>query len=209
MLPCLEFDRPYIPDLRQGKSYAMPISEVMKKVEHAVIALDSTYQEVADVLSLTDATIFPLVDSKGTNLLLGAVRRKKLGVLLDSFLDFESTMTVFDHTDATGGLATIGSYVNYGDERDELPSHQRRNDTMSPETKHKMRQRIDLRGIEFDPSPFQLVAKTSLYKVHTLFSLLGVTVAYVPCRQPRRAIHPWLMCAAAPPRCRAATLFIA
>ena len=73
------------------------------------------------------------------------------------------------------------SYVNYGDERDELPSHQRRNDTMSPETKHKMKQQIDLRGVEFDPSPFQLVAKTSLYKVHTLFSLLGVTVACVPC----------------------------
>lgn len=30
-----------------------------------------------------------------------------------------------------------------------------------------------------DPAPFQLVETTSLYKVHSLFSLLGIRRAYV------------------------------
>ena len=34
-------------------------------------------------------------------------------------------------------------------------------------------------GWQIDPSPFQLVERTSLYKVHTLFSLLGINSAYV------------------------------
>lgn len=42
-----------------------------------------------------------------------------------------------------------------------------------------MERMIDLSGIPIDPSPFQIVEKTSVYKVHTLFSLLGVAVAYV------------------------------
>ena len=38
---------------------------------------------------------------------------------------------------------------------------------------------MDFEGALVDPSPLQLVARTSLYKLHTLFSLLGVTEAYV------------------------------
>lgn len=38
---------------------------------------------------------------------------------------------------------------------------------------------IDLDEVAIDPAPFQLVIGTSLYKVHTLFSLLGLNHAYV------------------------------
>ncbi|VDN59882.1 unnamed protein product [Dracunculus medinensis] len=38
---------------------------------------------------------------------------------------------------------------------------------------------IDLDEVAIDSAPFQLVLGSSLYKVHTLFSLLGLSHAYV------------------------------
>eukprot|EP00117_Sycon_ciliatum_P024435 scpid42908/ scgid20503/ Chloride channel protein 2 len=38
---------------------------------------------------------------------------------------------------------------------------------------------VDLSGLQIDPAPFQLVESTNLYKVHTLFSLIGLTHSYV------------------------------
>ncbi|KAJ0066320.1 hypothetical protein NL108_011131, partial [Boleophthalmus pectinirostris] len=38
---------------------------------------------------------------------------------------------------------------------------------------------IDMEQVRIDPSPFQLVERTSLHKTHTLFSLLGLSHAYV------------------------------
>ncbi|KAK6012026.1 hypothetical protein OSTOST_22832 [Ostertagia ostertagi] len=45
--------------------------------------------------------------------------------------------------------------------------------------KYVLEQTIDLPGVQVDPSPFQLVESTSLFKVHSLFSLLGLKRAYV------------------------------
>ncbi|XP_061675843.1 chloride channel protein 1 [Syngnathoides biaculeatus] len=57
-------------------------------------------------------------------------------------------------------------------------------DTMSPEEinaweEAEMDKPMDLEQIRIDPSPFQLVERTSLHKTHTLFSLLGLSHAYV------------------------------
>lgn len=38
---------------------------------------------------------------------------------------------------------------------------------------------IEWEGCQIDPAPFQLVERTSLHKVHSLFSLLGLNHAYV------------------------------
>ena len=43
----------------------------------------------------------------------------------------------------------------------------------------EMRKLIDLGKCRVDPAPFQLVERTSLLKVHSMFSLLGVNHAYV------------------------------
>ncbi|XP_051920974.1 chloride channel protein 1 isoform X2 [Hippocampus zosterae] len=57
-------------------------------------------------------------------------------------------------------------------------------DTMSPDEikaweEAEVDKPIDLEQIRIDPSPFQLVERTSLHKTHTLFSLLGLSHAYV------------------------------
>ena len=43
----------------------------------------------------------------------------------------------------------------------------------------QLAERIDLSKVRVDPSPFQLVEHSSLIKVHSLFSLLGLNRAYV------------------------------
>ena len=43
----------------------------------------------------------------------------------------------------------------------------------------EMAKPVDFNQIHIDPAPFQLVEKTSLLKVHSLFSMLGVNHAYV------------------------------
>lgn len=55
---------------------------------------------------------------------------------------------------------------------------------MSPEDQIKweeeqMYQPVDFSSCQVDPAPFQLVERTSLLKVHSLFSLVGVNLAYV------------------------------
>ena len=43
----------------------------------------------------------------------------------------------------------------------------------------EMDSRVDFSNCHVDPAPFQLVEKSSLLKVHSLFSMLGVNHAYV------------------------------
>lgn len=43
----------------------------------------------------------------------------------------------------------------------------------------EMEKEVDFANVHVDPAPFQLVEKTSLLKVHSLFSMLGVNHAYV------------------------------
>ncbi|XP_042632372.1 chloride channel protein 1-like isoform X2 [Cyprinus carpio] len=57
-------------------------------------------------------------------------------------------------------------------------------DTMTPEQiksweETEMDKPLEIDQIRIDPSPFQLVERTSLHKTHTLFSLLGLSHAYV------------------------------
>ncbi|KAM4579652.1 chloride channel protein 1 [Odontesthes bonariensis] len=57
-------------------------------------------------------------------------------------------------------------------------------DTMAPEEikaweEAELDKPVDMEQIRIDPSPFQLVERTSLHKTHTLFSLLGLSHAYV------------------------------
>eukprot|EP00039_Didymoeca_costata_P007781 m.103796 g.103796 ORF g.103796 m.103796 type:complete len:802 (+) comp13823_c0_seq3:76-2481(+) len=155
---------PYIPDLRYGASYKMPISEVME-TDVPFVSLGSTYQEVSDLLLSTTNTVYALVDDGDSRILQGALRRDTLANLVQMNLDFFDEEDSDNNTELSSAARRLAQIDNQ-DQSDNL------NNSRTART-------IDLRGVEFDPSPFQLVAKTSLYKVHTLFSLLGVTVAFV------------------------------
>jgi len=62
--------------------------------------------------------------------------------------------------------------------RDEIGSGSNVNDVAQWEDK-QMKNEVDFSSCKIDPAPFQLVKKTSLVKVHSLFSLVGVKMAYV------------------------------
>lgn len=57
-------------------------------------------------------------------------------------------------------------YDLYGDEKKEWEQLQ-------------LSRKIDMNNVGIDPAPFQLVEATSLFKVHSLFNLLGLNKAYV------------------------------
>ncbi|XP_046874905.1 chloride channel protein 1a isoform X2 [Hypomesus transpacificus] len=64
------------------------------------------------------------------------------------------------------------------------PSPPPLSDNMTPEEikaweEAEMDKPMEIDQIRIDPSPFQLVERTSLHKTHTLFSLLGLSHAYV------------------------------
>uniref|UniRef100_A0A914BX70 Chloride channel protein n=1 Tax=Acrobeloides nanus TaxID=290746 RepID=A0A914BX70_9BILA len=63
--------------------------------------------------------------------------------------------------------------------RQTLPDALTPKQTSLAERAMQLRKPIDLDEVAIDPAPFQLVLGTSLYKVHTLFSLLGLNHAYV------------------------------
>eukprot|EP00730_Choanoeca_flexa_P001429 TRINITY_DN10630_c0_g1_i1.p1 TRINITY_DN10630_c0_g1~~TRINITY_DN10630_c0_g1_i1.p1 ORF type:complete len:751 (+),score=112.75 TRINITY_DN10630_c0_g1_i1:118-2370(+) len=65
------------------------------------------------------------------------------------------------------------------DQVDALMAKQLSPDELATARRELLRETVDLTGVPIDPSPFQLVAQTSLYKVHVLFSTLGVSTAYV------------------------------
>lgn len=55
---------------------------------------------------------------------------------------------------------------------------------MSPEEKeewekNELTQQVNFQKCTIDPAPFQLLERTSLLKVHKMFSMLGVQHAYV------------------------------
>ncbi|CAI9731399.1 chloride channel 2-like isoform X7 [Octopus vulgaris] len=66
-----------------------------------------------------------------------------------------------------------------------VPFKQNRKSVHQEDVKDKDKERsllneqINWEGCQIDPAPFQLVEKTSLHKVHSLFSLLGLSHAFV------------------------------
>lgn len=45
--------------------------------------------------------------------------------------------------------------------------------------KQQLQEPVNFSDCRIDPSPFQLVERTSLLKVHSMFAMMGVEVAYV------------------------------
>ncbi|EJD74333.1 voltage gated chloride channel family protein [Loa loa] len=83
-------------------------------------------------------------------------------------------------------LASSPLHEDHGGDSPLAPLLQRQADADHHVTNLSVRQRayilrhpIHLDEIAIDPAPFQLVLGTSLYRVHTLFSLLGLNHAYI------------------------------
>uniref|UniRef100_A0A8C1ZS53 Chloride channel, voltage-sensitive 1b n=1 Tax=Cyprinus carpio TaxID=7962 RepID=A0A8C1ZS53_CYPCA len=130
-------------------------------------------------------------------ILLGSIERCELQAALDWCLSAERR--VYNRCE---GVSSPGSQVNWesfafvdeevgeenGDKVRELqkcahtllfPEKPLENVFIKAWEEEELDKPIDIDQIRVDPSPFQLVERTSLHKTHTLFSLLGLSHAYV------------------------------
>lgn len=92
------------------------------------------------------------------------------------------------HSDPNSITKNIAEYIKHAKKRlnfskIKTDDHKVEYDLFEDERKEweheRLQHHVELDETIIDPAPFQLVRKTSLYKVHSLFSLLDLNRAYV------------------------------
>uniref|UniRef100_A0A8D0CTJ9 Chloride channel, voltage-sensitive 1a n=1 Tax=Sander lucioperca TaxID=283035 RepID=A0A8D0CTJ9_SANLU len=147
---------PYLPELGFGhmSQYNIFVEDIMvRKVKF--ISSQSTYREVQLLLDSSSLSSIPLVDSKDSMILLGSIDRLELLALCDWWVSPERRLLMQVRT-----VRDCTIIIKAWEEAE-------------------MDKPMEIDEIRVDPSPFQLVERTSLHKTHTLFSLLGLSHAYV------------------------------
>uniref|UniRef100_A0A7N8WMX5 Chloride channel, voltage-sensitive 1b n=1 Tax=Mastacembelus armatus TaxID=205130 RepID=A0A7N8WMX5_9TELE len=179
---------PYLPELALGK-YNIFVEDIMvRKVKF--LSAQSTFRELSHLLETSTLKTIPLVDSKESMILLGSIERTELQAVFDWWLSPERR--VFERGQSPLGQDSIVSWESFAfvdeevgeDSTDKETTTPPVTDTMPPEEikvweEAELDKPIDMDQIRIDPSPFQLVERTSLHKTHTLFSLLSLSHAYV------------------------------
>uniref|UniRef100_A0A7N6A158 Chloride channel protein n=1 Tax=Anabas testudineus TaxID=64144 RepID=A0A7N6A158_ANATE len=155
---------PYLPELALGhiSKYNIFVEDIMvRKVKF--LSSQSTFRELNHLLETTTLKTIPLVDSKESMILLGSIERTELQALFDWWLSPERR--VFERAQSSPGQVHLSVF----DCTKQIKAWE----------EAELDKPINMEHTRIDPSPFQLVERTSLHKTHTLFSLLGLSHAYV------------------------------
>uniref|UniRef100_A0A8C6MGB5 Chloride channel, voltage-sensitive 1a n=1 Tax=Nothobranchius furzeri TaxID=105023 RepID=A0A8C6MGB5_NOTFU len=168
---------PYLPELGFGHTrlYNIVVEDIMvRKV--TFISSQSTYREVKHLLDSSSLKSIPLVDSKDSMILLGSVDRVELLALCDWWLSPERRILIrfFQHLPLPSPDPPSSGFYDSSARPSVCSLLQIR-----AWEEAEMDLAMEMDEIRVDPSPFQLVERTSLQKTHTLFSLLGLSHAYV------------------------------
>uniref|UniRef100_A0A8B9KW13 Chloride channel, voltage-sensitive 1b n=1 Tax=Astyanax mexicanus TaxID=7994 RepID=A0A8B9KW13_ASTMX len=165
---------PYLPELGFGhiSKYNIFVEDIMvRKVKF--LSPQTTYRELVHLLESATLKTFPLVDSKESMILLGSIERCELQAACDWWLSAERRVYNQGQGVPSPGSKSVTDCDSNTDE----------SSVWSVQIKDweeaELDKPIDIDQIRIDPSPFQLVERTSLHKTHTLFSLLGLSHAYV------------------------------
>uniref|UniRef100_A0A8B9JI35 Chloride voltage-gated channel 1 n=1 Tax=Astyanax mexicanus TaxID=7994 RepID=A0A8B9JI35_ASTMX len=177
---------PYLPELGFGhiSQYNIFVEDIMvRKVKF--LCSQSTYRELLYLLDSTSLKTIPLVDSKESMILLGSIDRSELLALCDWWLSAERRILMHGQDLQGQGSCAKVSWESFAfvDEEGEENGGEKVCPYCLKQIKSweeaEMDKPLELDQIRIDPSPFQLVERTSLHKTHTLFSLLGLSQAYV------------------------------
>uniref|UniRef100_A0A8C4GE28 Chloride channel protein n=1 Tax=Dicentrarchus labrax TaxID=13489 RepID=A0A8C4GE28_DICLA len=178
---------PYLPELALGhiSKYNIFVEDIMvRRVKF--LSSQSTYRELNNLLETTTLKTIPLVDSKESMILLGSIERTELQAVFDWWLSPERR--VFERGQSSPGQGSKVSWESFtfvdeeggeegADKSISLPCDWLMQ--IKAWEEEELDKPVDMEQIRIDPSPFQLVERTSLHKTHTLFSLLGLSHAYV------------------------------
>uniref|UniRef100_A0A671WCL0 Chloride voltage-gated channel 1 n=1 Tax=Sparus aurata TaxID=8175 RepID=A0A671WCL0_SPAAU len=200
---------PYLPELALGhiSKYNIFVEDIMvRRVKF--LSSHSTYRELNHLLENTTLKTIPLVDSKESMILLGSIERTELQAVFDWWLSPERRVFERGQSSPGQGSKVSWESFSFVDEEggeegaDKVKrKHRSNNETNHPKKnircsesislpcdwllqikaweEEELDKPVDMEQIRIDPSPFQLVERTSLHKTHTLFSLLGLSHAYV------------------------------
>ncbi|KAK1880489.1 Chloride channel protein 1 [Dissostichus eleginoides] len=193
---------PYLPELGFGhmSQYNIFVEDIMvRRVKF--ISSQSSYREVKHLLDSSSINSIPLVDSKDSMILLGSIDRLELLALCDWWLSPERRLLMQGQSLQEQNQSQEHSWESFAygspvqEERNgPLPPPSLRSrppttlllslepcppplsDPMTPDEitaweEEEMDKPMEIDEIRVDPSPFQLT--------HTLFSLLGLSHAYV------------------------------
>uniref|UniRef100_A0AAY4CYA4 CBS domain-containing protein n=1 Tax=Denticeps clupeoides TaxID=299321 RepID=A0AAY4CYA4_9TELE len=190
---------PYLPELGFGQ-YNIFVEDIMvKKVKF--ISSKSTCREVIHLLESTSLKTIPLVDSKGNIvswflfLIFFCINSKVISIylltLMHSLYWNERSNTNLQHKLGPNLDLILFVLILFRDQpygRNEMALCPSPNLQSHPPItllliktweEAELDKPLELDQIRINPSPFQLVERTSLHKTHTLFSLLGLSHAYV------------------------------
>ncbi|CAM2097352.1 unnamed protein product [Caretta caretta] len=195
---------PYLPDLGWNyiSKYNIFVEDIMV-CDVKFISSTCTYQDLQTLLQSTTVKTLPLVDSPESMILLGSVERSELQALLQRHIGQERRLRIIKEMQqklaeapydghSKGQWAAMPSWKRESfafvdedeDEEEKAEESVEVTDTMKPEEidaweQDELNKEVCFDSCRIDPSPFQLVERTSLHKTHTLFSLLGLSHAYV------------------------------
>ena len=194
---------PYLPDVASSKRklYSVFVQDFMIR-EVKYVSCSSTYKEIQTLLfENRRLKTFPMVDSPDSMILIGSIQRYALEHLLEAKLVKEGLENGKSLSRSQTQLTSVG--IGYDDSNDhrnvkfDIPigghsveddlkniTSSRNNSPTIPTENQTLKRNVLLEKVDFgecqiDPAPFQLVERTSLHKVHSLFSLLGLGHAYV------------------------------
>ena len=161
---------PYLPELPPDLAGTTIVKHFMR-TNVPTITTRSTYRELKYLISSTNLPSYPVLDNSASRFLIGSVKRSLLeGIYTDHVTKFKE---VYSPSPEHNGDSDEITMTPIGEVKEEDVIHDEDNleelDTMVIEIDESM----------VDAAPFQLVEKTSLLKVHTLFALLSLNHSYV------------------------------
>nr|XP_039270307.1 chloride channel protein 2-like [Styela clava] len=194
---------PYLPDIIRGKRKLKKIlveDFMLRNVKF--LTLTSTYRDVKSTLALCSAKSLPIVKSADDMVLIGSIPRHSLQLALtERMTDWPTSSShsptksaikeetnvalkevLTDAGSSSGKNGAITMHSAEADLKDVSPVVvlEKPGTSGSKILENEILDSIvDFQECKLDPAPFQIVEKTSIHMVHSMFSLLGVTRAYV------------------------------
>ena len=197
---------PYLPDVASSKRklYSVFVQDFMVR-DVKYVSCTSTYKDVQKLLMESRRLkTFPMVDTPDSMILIGSIQRYALEHLLEAKLIKEEREngkilsrsqtqlnTIHEQETTFEGPKKVKFDIDLGGAKEghsveiDLKNISSANNSPSVAAERQnlkrtaLLEKVDFGDCQIDPAPFQLVERTSLHKVHSLFSLLGLGHAYV------------------------------